>query len=457
MKHDLVVVVPGIMGTTLTREGVDVWDISFQALRGLADPAAAVERLRLQSGIGDGEPEDRYALEVGEPIRTLRQLPDLGGHAGHGNLAKRLGIDPRRLAVFTYDWRLSNRNSAQKLKTFVERHLSRWQETADPRHYPEAARNAKVVFLCRSMGGLVVRYYLEACGGREVARSVVTLGTPYQGSVKTMRMLTGHASGLYRPWRSLIRDVCSTYPSMGQLLPTYDAVENDIFGRVPLEVVMPIDGVSSGMVEDASRFADDINTAMEKNEEAGAPSYELVVVGGARHPTTYGVRHGQGRPLTYLDRSSDSPWEAADWFGDGTVPKRSAEPPAMDEKTRTLWYGYRHTYLFDAGPVMRQMRRVCDGQPLLRELADDDETGIELPDTVSAGEEFEVRATRADAARKLVVQRLTEDGRIVAEVPMERCGDGEFRALLQTEPGLWIIQVASKTSDYKCSDTVLAL
>ncbi|GAA4994167.1 esterase/lipase family protein [Streptomyces hyderabadensis] len=457
MKHDLVVVVPGIMGTSLSRDGEDAWNTSLAMLRdALTSRAGVAERLRLQDGIGDGEPEPRYALEVGEPIRTLRQLPGWGRHGGHAHLARHLGIDRERLVTFPYDWRLSNRNSAEKLRQFVDEHLDRWRTTADPRRYPEA-RDAKVILLCRSMGGLVARYYLEVLGGRRETRAVVTLGTPYRGSLKAMRMLTGHASGAMRPWRSLIREVCSTYPSIGQLLPTYEVVEHSAFGRIPLQAVAPVEGIPAAMLDDAARFAWQIERAVEENERKGVPSYDLLVVGGDKHPTTYGVRHGADESLEYLHRVSGSPWGAADWWGDSTVSRHSAQPLMDDENTRTQWCSFRHASMFDAARVREQMRNVCDGRPLLQDLADDYETGIDLPDTVMAGEEFEVVAVRADAAMRLVVRQVTEDGRVLAETPMKPCGDGEFRVALRLEPGLWRLQVASGSCDYECSDTVLAL
>jgi hypothetical protein len=457
MKHDLVVVVPGIMGTSLTRDGEDVWNTSLAMLRdALTAPSRIAERLRLQDGIGDGEPESPYALDVGEPVRTLRQLPGWGRHGGHANLARHLGIDPGRLVVFPYDWRLSNRNSARKLQRFVAEHLDRWRRTADPRRYPEA-RNAKAVFLCRSMGGLVARYYLEVLGGRTEARAVVTLGTPYRGSVKAMRMLTGHASGALRPWRSLVREVCATYPSIGQLLPTYEVVEHRDFGRIPLKAVGPVEGIPAGVLDDAARFAWQIEQAVEEHERKGTPAYDLLVVGGDKHPTTYGVRHGPDEPLKYLDRVSGSPWGAADWWGDSTVSRHSAQPLMSDDSTRTQWCSSRHASMFDAARVREQMRNVCDGRPLLQELADDYDTGIDLPDTVTAGEEFEVLALRAEAAMRLVVRKVAGDGRILQETPMTPCGDQEFRGTLRLEPGLWTVQVASTSCDYECSDTVLAL
>ena len=39
------------------------------------------------------------------------------------------------------------------------------------------------------MGGLVARYFIEALGGWEVTRALITFGTPYRGSVNAIDFL----------------------------------------------------------------------------------------------------------------------------------------------------------------------------------------------------------------------------------------------------------------------------
>jgi hypothetical protein len=58
-------------------------------------------------------------------------------------------------------------------------HLERWQRRTQN-------REAKLIFICHSMGGLVARWFLEVLGGRDVTRSLITIGTPYQGSVNAL-------------------------------------------------------------------------------------------------------------------------------------------------------------------------------------------------------------------------------------------------------------------------------
>ncbi|MGO4427872.1 esterase/lipase family protein, partial [Streptomyces sp. MCAF7] len=194
------------------------------------------------------------------------------------DLRELLGIEEERFSEFRYDWRLSNRNSARKLAGFVEERLTRWRETADSKRFPRAA-DAKVIFLCRSMGGLVVRYYTEVLGGWEQTRSVATLGTPFSGSVKALRFLTGRLRWVPSPLSEWIHQVCSTYPSLGQLIPTYRVVVDGRAGRSRLRRGQPIEGVDSRMIDDSFDFFREVQDAIEENDAVhGDERYTLVAL-----------------------------------------------------------------------------------------------------------------------------------------------------------------------------------
>ncbi|GAA3374412.1 esterase/lipase family protein [Streptomyces racemochromogenes] len=457
MKDDLVVVVPGIMGTALTWEGVDVWNLGPRAAAGLLRPGRTLERLRLQQGIGDEDPEPPHALSLGGPIRTQRVLPGLVAHLGYGGLAGRLGIAPERLAVFPYDWRLSNVNSAMKLERFVGERLERWRTTADPERFP-GARDAKVVFVCRSMGGLVVRHFAEVLGGHRVTRAVASLGTPYMGSVKALRFLLGEGLGpLPAAWREAIAEACSTYPSLHQLLPVYRAVVTEDGYPARLGEVPPVPGLPTAMIVDAFRFHRRMQKAARANranEAGGTAGYDLVPLGGATHRTAHGVSFDPaGRPRFH----DGLPGDGGPWLGDGTVPQLSATPPEHRTTATTMWFPHRHASLLDAAPVQYQLRHICNGVERPRFLASDHDIGIELPDVALAGAPIEVWATRVDRAMDLRVRRLAQDGRCLAAEPMRPAGDGRFRAELRAEPGTWTLEVSSPTTGYACRDAVLVM
>jgi triacylglycerol esterase/lipase EstA (alpha/beta hydrolase family) len=62
---------------------------------------------------------------------------------------------------------------------------------------------AKVVLIGHSMGGLAIRAYLRACGGRHVERAI-TLGSPHHGSVLA-RLAPGECGRQMRPGSSWLR------------------------------------------------------------------------------------------------------------------------------------------------------------------------------------------------------------------------------------------------------------
>ncbi|MFJ5971478.1 esterase/lipase family protein [Streptomyces sp. NPDC093060] len=459
MKDDLVVLVPGIMGTALTRNGADIWDLTPEAMSGLFRPGRTRDMLKLPKGIGDEDPEPPHALDLGSVIRGPRLLPGLVSNMEHPDLRELLGIEQERFVEFAYDWRLSNRNSAEKLKLFVQERLTRWQETADPERFPRA-KHAKVIFLCRSMGGLVVRYYTEVLGGWEQTRSVATLGTPFSGSVKALRFLTGRVRWVPSPFREWIHEVCSTYPSLGQLVPTYRVVVDRQEGRSRLRG-QPVEGVATRTIDDSFAFFQEVQDAIEENDAVhGLRRYTLVPLGGDKHRTDQALSlSSDGRPKFHQDfsDSGDPEDQGLSLFGDGTVAHIAQIPPEWSDTGQAVWLDSRHADLINSEQALKQLRRVCDGLEPAGVLSTGEPVGVEFPDFARAGEPFEVWATNADTAMGLRVRRLGADGRSVADEAMQPCGDGDFRAELRAEPGRWTVEVYSKALEYSCRDVLLVV
>ncbi|SHM79280.1 esterase/lipase family protein [Actinacidiphila paucisporea] len=459
MKHDLVVLVPGIMGTALTRGGADLWDLTPEAMGGLLRPGRTREALELPRGIGDDDPEPPHALELGRTVHGARILPGLVSTTRSPDLRGLLGIEPERFAEFRYDWRLSNRNSARKLAVFVEERLTRWRETADRQLFPRAGE-AKVVFLCRSMGGLVVRYYTEVLGGWEQTRSVATLGTPFSGSVKALRFLTGQVEWVPSPFREGIREVCSTFPSVGQLLPTYRVVVDRQQGRSPLRG-RSVEGVDTRTVDDSFAFFREVQDAVAESDALHSRRRRtLIALGGDKHRTDQALSFAAGgRPVFHQDfaDSGDPEDRVLPLFGDGTVAHIAQTPPEWPDTGRTVWLDSRHADLVNSDHALKQLRRVCDGLEPAGVLSVGEPVGCEFPDFARAGEPFEVWATNADAALRLRVRRLGEDGTPVVDEAMRHCGGGDFRAELRAEPGRWTLEVYSTARRYSCRDVLLVV
>ena len=74
MVGDVVVVIPGIMGSSLAQNGRRVWSLGGGLLRGLATLGGSLEGLVLPEGIGDDHPGDAV-----EPVGLLGGLHGIPG------------------------------------------------------------------------------------------------------------------------------------------------------------------------------------------------------------------------------------------------------------------------------------------------------------------------------------------------------------------------------------------
>jgi hypothetical protein len=122
--RDLIVVIPGILGSVLEREGKEVWGLSREAMIGnLLSLGRNSQQLALPQGIGDQEPHD--GVSATRLMPDLHLLPGLWAIDGYGKLVKGLKArftlnevtaeQPGNLLLLPYDWRLSNIVSAGKL------------------------------------------------------------------------------------------------------------------------------------------------------------------------------------------------------------------------------------------------------------------------------------------------------------------------------------------------------
>ncbi|MEV7680552.1 hypothetical protein AB0O64_18685 [Streptomyces sp. NPDC088341] len=446
MAHDLVVFVPGVLGSVLREEdGRDVWNLApGVAGRVLFGMESYFERLTLPPGVGDEAPEGGpSALTPGDLLREPRSWPGLMPHIAYKKLAAHLeGLAEGRVAVFPYDWRLSNRYSARRLQAFVERELGRWRERRAALGDPE---EPKVVFVCHSMGGLVTRYYLEVLGGREVARSVVTLGTPYAGAVKAVQALTGtfpRGKLLRVPERLRTRlvEAARSMPSVHQLLPTYQCVSDHPDGT-RLDAV-PVPGLDSAMVRDAFAFRRELDEYTRKNAEADraagrSEAYQLFPVGGRGEPTVVRLSLS-AETIRYADRFEGD----RRWLGDGTVACASATPPEWESGARVDWFRLGHTALPNDALLHRQLHDRYDALEHRPYQSLGVGFGVDVPEAVGEGEPVEVTAVSEETGL-LLEGRLVSPatGDILARRRLLPDGEGTYRAVFAPPPGIWLVEV----------------
>ena len=301
-------VLPGIMGSRLGKDGHEVWGLSGSALRrGIRTFGGSVRQLTLPQDLGDEHPGD--GVEATGPMRDVHGLPGMSPLiSGYTDLLdwleRSFTLDREdaqgtpNLVAFGYDWRLSCRYSAERLRVTVDRALGRWRASR-----PERAE-AEVVLICHSMGGLVARYYAECLGGAEVVRRIITLGTPHRGSLDALQSLVHGVPGLSGFARSL--------PSLHQLLPDYACLVDGGRGLLRVDEMPGLPGVDPKLLADAAEFHARIR--------AGGGGYELMPVTGVLQPTLTTGTYSAGSVLG-LETIG-----ASDEGGDGRVPRLSSCP-----------------------------------------------------------------------------------------------------------------------------------
>ncbi|MEW2121336.1 hypothetical protein AB0945_40615 [Streptomyces sp. NPDC005474] len=313
--------------------GREVWGLSGKALvRGIRTFGRSVTGLALPTDIGDDHP--------GDGVRAAGLMPDLHGLPGvsplvdgysgllgwlerNFTLRRRLpGEDvstPANLIDFAYDWRLSCRYNARRLSERVSEELGRWRES-DP-----SRAETKVVFICHSMGGLVTREYVERCGGAEVTRRVITLGTPYRGSLDALVTLVNGLRPGFGPFRLDLTRFARSLPSLHQLTPDYACLTtagsppSGPSGLQYARELTGLPGVDEALLKDAALF----HATLREAKAGVAYGVEYLPVGGAMQPTpTTAEVVGDGDGMARLTELLTI--GGTDEGGDGRVPRLSS-------------------------------------------------------------------------------------------------------------------------------------
>jgi hypothetical protein len=436
---DLLVVVPGVTGSVLRRPaGGEVWSLSLTAVtKGLLSFRRTVESLRLPADLGDAAPVGPAALTADRLIMGWHVWPGFWAGAGYGRLLSYLnGIAPGAVRAFPYDWRLSNRYNARLLGRAVEAWLDEWR--ARPGH-----RDAKVIFVCHSMGGLIARYFLEVLEGRELARRLITVGTPFAGSVKAVSALTGDAFAKLASlgWDEPLAVATRTFPSVYQLLPTYRCVRTA--GEPAGLDALDVPGADDAMVRDGLAFHRTIAEAVAAN---GPPPYELFAFAGKLQPTVQSVELGAVRRYLREQRGVDH-------LGDGTVALFAAVPPEWPNTAAAILYPARHSGLTGVTALLDAAADKILARELGGVLAPPCELGLDVPDVVDGGSvPVLVTADRPDLRLHAGVYHPDAPsgraGPASAAAPIEEIrlapdGSGTYRGTLDAPPGLWRLEVAA--------------
>ena len=283
MTDDIFVLLPGITGSVLEKDGKDVFGLTASAgLRALFSAGRSIADLKVDLKAPPGQrPHDGVtAARVAPDAHLIPGLWKIDGYSKVGGyLTKRLKAVPAESYFeFPYDWRLDNRIAAADLKDAIDKWLG-----ARRRSRPEA----KVVLVAHSMGGLVSRYYLEVLGGWRSTRALITFGTPHRGSLNALDFL---ANGFSKAFGLVdLTDLVRSFPSIYQLLPVYRCVDvGDGQASYLADVADRVPGLDAEAVRAARAFHQEIEDAVAVNRQLGEyleRGYRLQGVVGIEHPT----------------------------------------------------------------------------------------------------------------------------------------------------------------------------
>jgi triacylglycerol esterase/lipase EstA (alpha/beta hydrolase family) len=396
---DLIVILPGILGSVLQKDGKDLWAISGQAIwQVLTQTGKAIANLKLSQ-------DDSNAENLGDGIRATALIQDthlipgfwkIDGYTQTARLITDnfdvtpgdIYNDPDDRAAnfyqFPYDWRRDSRANARILKKLIDKRLKCWREQS-------GAADAKVILMAHSMGGLVSRYYLEVLEGWQDSRALFTFGTPYRGSLQAVNFLANGYKQLFLDLTEVMRSLTSIY----QLLPIYKVINiNGDYHRIAEVDNLP--NIDKLKAQDALAFHREIEAAVERHlqNEQYLSSFSTVPISGVHQPTLQSAALMDGK-LTASEDLPDVLKNRTDLGdGDGTVPKVSSIPLERSQNLDNFFIAEQHGGLQNQAQVLDSLLNTLRiSQYSLSDVrAPQTAIGLSLDDLYLANEPIAMRA-----------------------------------------------------------------
>jgi pimeloyl-ACP methyl ester carboxylesterase len=347
---DVVVLLPGITGSALAKDGKEIWAPTVgAALRNLMSLGGA-----LKQGLVVAD-DDWTVDDLGDGVSATRLMPDvhllpgLWKIDGYGEIERFLlsTFDLKKgknYFPFPYDWRRDNRANANRLRRESAQWLADWRA--------ESGRDdAQLVLIAHSMGGLISRYFIEALGGWIDTRALITFGTPFYGSLNALGFLVeGFKKGL-GPVKVDLTNALRSMRSVHQMIPSYKCVYVDGEALSPANAQLP-------------EWKSEWNTALtefnREVEEAAATNRRDERF--LQNPTVYRPIVGTDQPTRQSATVSGSQvtlqWDrgGSNEGGDGTVPLLSAALAGTEDQ-RTF-APEQHARLQNYDSMLAQMKGV---------------------------------------------------------------------------------------------------
>jgi Lecithin:cholesterol acyltransferase len=426
--RDAVIVIPGIMGSTLTDTSTlkTLWGVDSPGW--YADAWLTGNAMELLH-VTDDERTGRVGrIAATGLLRAAAFAPGLHGLEPYTELTRdlaRILAHGDALREFPYDWRLSIEHNARELSKVADQHLSRW------RTHEKGSVEARLILVAHSMGGLIARYFTHVLGGAAEVATTLTLGTPYYGAVKAAYIFNyGKGAPVPLPKRRL-RRMARTMPGLHDLLPFYRCVDDGSTARF-------LTAQEAGGLGADAELAAESKARHERLMDGTAGSLRLLV--GTDQPTMQSMRLADG-VLTELFKTCTTTPEGRitgreNLAGDSTVFRRAAA--AFDLASASL--PQAHGSLAKTPEAISHVRDVLlnatAGPPLgVTEL------GVDVTDVIPLDQPLEVRVTGADADAASCRVFDATSGAQVAVAPLLRRDDMLVAATQLDVPGVYRVEV----------------
>lgn len=300
MKSKLIVIVPGVMGSELNIGSTKIWPKFFPTNIGHYEKYLPVGKYNIKPA---GIIENVYA-------KLYKFTERMEGY---------------QIEVFSYDWRISNIENAERLNEFLLLKYINMEE---------------IILIAHSMGGIISKILLTKYNEADYIpriNKLITMGTPWLGSLESYKTLK-YGSGIpYDKFpivltASVARDLSKGFPSVYQLLPQekyYKRVKEihnvstfSVNGNEMNDTISFFNSEIKGFFYEEISNSDE-GLFQETYKELFEKYYEILNkdIVGIQHHEIIGIGH-----LTLSAIKRNNLDEVSGYFknGDGTVPIFSA-------------------------------------------------------------------------------------------------------------------------------------
>jgi len=347
---DIVVLLPGILGSVLERDGKEIWSVSAGAAwKALISLGQSIKQLEIAGDddpslddLGDGVTASRLMSD----IHLIPSLWRIDGYGVVSNaLRKRFGLTPgENYFEFPYDWRRDNRVHGRRLR----RQSQDWLKARRQKY-----SDARLILIAHSMGGLVARAFLELEGGWGDTRALITFGTPYRGSLNALGFIAnGFRKGI-GPLSIDLTNMLRSFTSVYQLLPTYlcfDPGDGELVRPGETASIPNMKPVKARAALDFHREIRDRVNDHRQDQKYLADGYRIYPIVGYAQPTLQSALLRGDQVLLRRDR------KGKDAGGDGTVPRPSAIPEEMGDPKRAMFSASAHSSVQNAEEVLNHLQ-----------------------------------------------------------------------------------------------------